>query len=589
MKFNIKRIMILLICFQCSILFGQKLNYQLGFDTELYKQYNVQIHISENQKSRLVFAMPSWLPGSYYVNDYGKTVTHIEANNTKNEPLPIIKLSVNEWEVITNGSEEINFSYNVSPDGHNFLGSPIDSAGALVQGASTWMYVKGMEKSPVKITINPPNHWTVSTALKNEIQNKNYSASNYDQLADCPIMLGNLRDTTFTISNIPHEIAFRGEADFDLPAFTKMVKEIVQYQVSIFNEIPYDRYVFQYSIMPGYKGGGGLEHATSTSIGLSGTTLLNDVKSAANITAHEYFHLWNVKRITNKSMLPLDYQMGAKTTSLWWLEGMTSYYAALTLVRTGLWTKDKFTNHITRQIVILQQNSDRFRTSVSKASWSAWERGYYTTGISYYNKGQLVGFLLDIMIRQVTGNKKTLDDVFRYLYLNYAKKNKSFKDGEIQTIIEEITEKDFSAFFDRYVTGTVELPYLDIMKLAGFDVNLETQEFPSLGRVRFLGKNKRVYSLDAESTIARAGIRKEDELVSLNGKTFENREEFLGIISQQKIGELVKIRVRRDGVYLLYEVKIAGKENVTCSISMPIEISQQQIKMRTGLLTGKEN
>ena len=589
MKFIPTKILVLLTIFQFSFLFGQTLKYQLDFDTELYKQYKVQIHVAENQKNRLVFAMPSWLPGSYYINDYGKTVTHIEVKNGKKESLPIIRLSANEWEVITNGSEEINFSYQVTPTGHNFLGSPIDSAGALVQGASTWMYVKGMENSPIKITINPPNDWTVSTALEYEIQNEKYFAPNYDQLADCPIMLGNLRDTTLTISGIPHDLYFRGDADFDLPAFAKMVKEIVQYQVSIFKEIPYDHYVFQYSIMPGYNGGGGLEHANSTSIGLSGTTLLNDIKSAADITAHEFFHLWNVKRITNENLLPLDYQMGAKTTSLWWLEGMTSYYAALTLVRTGIWTEEKFTDHIARQIVILQQNSDRFQTSVSKASWAAWERGYYTTGISYYNKGQLVGLLLDIMVRQVTGNKKTLDDVFRYLYLNYATKDRGFKDGEIQIIVEEITGKDFSAFFDRYVTGTVELPYQEIIKLAGFNVNIETKQFPSVGRVRFLGKNKRIYSLDAQSAVAKAGIRKEDELVSINGKTFEKREEFLEIISKQNIGEILKIRVRRDGVYLLYDVKVAGEENVTCSISMPDDVSPQQLKMRTGLLTGKEN
>jgi predicted metalloprotease with PDZ domain len=563
---------------------SQNLNYSISFDTELYKQYHVKITVTENTKNRLVFSIPIWMPGSYLVKNYGENILNVKAQNGQDSSLQIIKLSKNDWEVITKESERIEFSYSVTPKGHDFLGTHIDSAGALVQGASTWMYVRGFENAPANVLVQKPVEWDISFALENPENDNRYYAANYHQLADSPIMLGTLRDTTFSLANKQYHMYFRGKADFDLNKFTNIVQRIVKYQTSLMEDIPYNRYVFQYSIMPDYKGGGGLEHANSTSIGLSSTSFMNDVRSAANITAHEFFHLWNVKRLTNDQLVSLRYDRESRTTSLWWLEGVTSYYAALTLVRTGIWSTDEFLDHFVNQIRILQQNPSRLKTSVAQASWDIWENGYYSSHISYYNKGQLVGFLLDVMIRQVTANNKSLDDVLRFLYNSYALQNKGFKDGEIQNVVEKITDKDFSAFFDRYVTGLLELPYKEILKLAGFDVALNYKDQPSIGRIRFLGKNNRIYSIDTNSTASKTGLRKNDEIISLNSNSFSNREEFYDLIKKETIGDTLAIRIRRDGVYLLYKVPVESDQVIHCSISSIREMDPLQQKIKTGIL-----
>ena len=582
-----KRTIYVLTLFWISSGLGQKIFYSISFDTELYKQYHIKIKVTENIKSRLVFSIPIWMPGSYIVKNYGENILNVQAQNGQDSSLQIIKLSNSDWEVITENAKEIRFSYSVIPKGHDFLGTHIDSAGALVQGASTWMYIRGLENSPAVLKIQNPVGWDISSSLEMTKTENVFKTAHYNQLVDSPIMLGNLRDTTFTFSNKKHELYFRGQADFDLNKFTKMVERIVKYQTSMIKDIPYDRYVFQYSIMPGHKGGGGLEHASSTSIGLSSTSLMNDVHSAANITAHEFFHLWNVKRLTNDQLYSLRYDRESRTTSLWWLEGVTSYYAALTLVRTGIWSTEKFVNHYIGQILILQQNPDRLKTSVAQASWDIWERGYYSTGISYYNKGQLVGFLLDVMIRQVTGNKKSLDDVLRFLYYSYALQNKGFADGEIQHVVEKITGKDFSAFFDRYVTGIVELPYKEILKLAGFDVLLNYTDQPSIGRIRFLGKNNRIYSIDTKSSAAKTGLRKEDEMISIDSKSFSNQEEFFELINKNAVGDTLTMRIRRDGVYLLYNIPVESYQVVNCKMDLAKDIGSLQKDIRNGILSIK--
>lgn len=566
---------------------AEQIFYSLGIDQELYKRFNVIIHIKNTDRTRLVFSMPIWLPGSYYVENFGKNVLDFKATNDTGDPIRAIQLSQNDWEVLSEGVHNLVVSYKVQAEEHGFMGPALDSLGALVQGASTWMYIRGLEKLPRTVHISPADSWQIATSLEPTADPQEFQCQNYGELADCPILMGHLIDTTFFYLGKAHEIYFRGKADFSLAKFTAMVEKIVRYQTGLFGGAPYKRYVFQYTLLPGNKGGGGLEHRNSTSIGLSALKLLGDINSAANITAHEYFHLWNVKRITSDRLLPLRYDREARMQVLWWLEGVTSYYADLTLVRTGIWTVRDFLDDQEKEIEILLDNPDRHNTSVAQASWDIWENGYYSSKISYYNKGMLVGLLLDVMVRKVTANKKSLDDVLRYLYKNYAQQGKGFGDDDLQTVIEKVTQKDFGPFFDRYVTGLVELPFRDVLALAGFDVQIDKQDYPTIGPIRFLGKKNRIYSIDATSAAAKAGLRRDDQLVWADGKKITGDEMLDAIIRKKKAGDILTIKAKRDGVLITFEVQIEKYQKAGCSIKLLNNASDEQIKIRNGLLNGK--
>ncbi|HIE47771.1 TPA: M61 family peptidase, partial [Candidatus Bipolaricaulota bacterium] len=510
--------------------------------------------VSDFHRSRLVFSMPIWIPGSYFVGTYGDKVMNFAAVGADGAALPVEKLSKSDWEVQTRGVSDVRVSYDVLTSRHGFMGRALDSTGALVQGVTTWMYVRGLEKLPARVHINPPDGWDVAVALPATDNANDFLAKNYDELADSPILMGTLQDTVFYCYDKPHEIWFRGEADFSHKDFTRMVEKIVKHQIDMFGVAPYDRYVFQFTLMPSFRGGGGLEHANSTSIGLSAVKIMQDIKNAATVTAHEFFHVWNVKRITSDQLLPLRYDREARMESLWWLEGVTSYYAALTLIRTGIWSSDEFLKSIAREIEILQENPDRLQTTLAQASWNIWEKGYGGTGISYYNKGELVGMLLDLTLRKVTDNQKSLDDVFGYLWQNYALQHRGFADDDLQKVVEKISGKDFGPFFDRYVTGLVELPYREIMALAGVDVTLEKKPTPTIGRIRFLGERNRIFSLDDNGPAARAGLRRGDLLVSADGQKITSRKVFADIILNKSIGDTLVIVATRNGSDIRFDV-----------------------------------
>ncbi len=565
---------------------AEQLSYSLSIDQELYKRFNVTIHIRNSDKTRLVVSMPIWLPGSYHVENFGKNVLDFKATNDIGDPVRAIQLSQNDWEVLSEGVHNLVVSYKVQAEEHGFMGPALDSLGALVQGASTWMYIRGLENLPRTVHITPADSWQIATGLEPTADPQEFQCQNYDELADCPILIGHLIDTTFFYMGKAHEIYFRGEADFSLAKFTVMVEKIVRYQTGLFGGAPYHRYVFQYTILPGHKGGGGLEHRNSTSIGLSALKLLGDVNSAANITAHEFFHLWNVKRITSDQLMPLRYDREARMQSLWWLEGVTSYYADLTLVRTGIWTRRDFLDDQEKEIEILLDNPDRHNTSVAQASWDIWENGYYSSKISYYNKGMLVGLLLDVMVRKVTANEKSLDDVLRYLYQNYAQKGKGVADDDLQTVIEKLTQKDFGPFFDRYVTGLVELPFRDVLALAGLDVQINMQDYPTIGPLRFLSKKNRIYSIGATSAAAKAGLRRDDQLVWADGEKITGDEMLAKLIRKKKVGAILTLKAKRDGALITFEVPVEKYQKAGCSIKLIKNASAEQIKIRNGLLNG---
>jgi predicted metalloprotease with PDZ domain len=567
--------------------FAEELHYSLSVDQESYKVYHVAVRVQQISRPRLVFSMPIWIPGSYYVENTGGNVLDFKAASSSGQPLRVTSLSRNDWEVLPDAFTDITVTYDVLPSDFSFVGEGMDSTGALVQAASTWMYLRDMEQLPVQVHIDAPAGWRIATGLPGGAAANFYQAHNYDELADCPIMMGALRDTVFVYMNKPYELYFRGEATFDMASFTAMVHKIVEFQTTLMGDVPYERYVFQFTLFPGYRDGGGLEHCNSTSIGLSSIRVMKDVNSAANIIAHEFFHVWNVKRLTSDQLQPLRYDREARMQSLWWLEGVTSYYADLTLLRTGLWSVEQFLDNQEREIVYLEENPDREETSLAQASWDIWENGYTSSHISYYNKGQLIGLVLDIMIRKVTRNNKTLDDILLELYRTFAMNRQGFTDDQLQATVERVTGKDFSSFFDRYITGLVDVPFAELLQYAGFTTRIEKEQIPSLGRVRLLERRNEIFSLDASSAAYQAGLRRSDYILSVDGQAFSGEGQLAHLIQEKRPGQTVAVTVERNGAKIDLNVALDSLERVKCEIEIMEKPSQEQLAIRDGLLKRK--
>jgi predicted metalloprotease with PDZ domain len=564
---------------------SQTLNYVLEVEDRNAQTFGVKITVEDAGKERIIFRMPRWSPGAYRIREYAENVVTFAASNRAGKKLNVQKISDDGWQVLPAGNSVI-VEYQVAPAYETWSQVALDSNYALVEGPSIFMYIEGKTDLPIHVEYRVPDDWSVASPLKPLSDSKFFFAKNYDVLVDSPAQLGEFERRQFTLKDVPIDLIFHGSTSFAVDSFLVMVQKICEYQADFFNEIPFDRYVFFYKIFPGRGSGGGLEHSNSTTIGLSGDRLSTSVISAAEVTAHEFFHAWNVELIRPKVLEVIDYTQEERTKALWFCEGVTSYYESLTMVRTGLWNEAQFLNELKRQIEGLQENRDRRNTSVEDASQFVWERGYIHTGVSFYNKGQLLGLLLDLQMRQATGNRASLDEVMRFMNWWFAKGNVGFEEHDIQRAVNAVAQRDFSDFFEKYVAGTQELPLVEALAFAGYSATLTSDWVPSIGDIIFVGPRNRVIYVEEGSQMADAGVIRDDYLRRVADIEISSLSQLTELIRNFEVGAEIAITVMRDGEELALRGRVGKKELVACEIESLAAPDDAQMTIRRGWLEG---
>jgi predicted metalloprotease with PDZ domain len=556
----------------------------------------VTINVPTHQDTQLTFIMPAWAPGAYTFSEYAQFVEEVTARDTSGRTLAVKKLDERSWRVSAEGAKGVTFSYRVDPATEYarrlaFSFSINDSTHATVQGPSTFMYVDGQKDRPVLVRYAVPAGWELATSLSPAFENgaQVYSAPNYDVFIDSPAEIGFLEERSFAVSGAPVQIVMYGRLEFDHQAFSDMVQRIVEYQVQFFDDTPFEKYVFLFYISPYGAGGGGLEHLNSANIALSWPQLKNDIGSAANVIAHEFFHLWNAKRIRPTVLGPFDYTQPACTRALWFVEGVTSYYADLTQVRAGLIDEGKFLSMQKQQIAALQRNADRLVTSVEKASLKIWERGYFHPGISYYNKGQLLGLLLDLRIRHETDNRRSLDDLMRHLNDHYAKRGLGVDEDELPKVASAIAGKDLHDFFSRYIAGVDELPFREYLSWAGLDFIEEKEEMATIGDLRIFGPQNRVSFLEKQGPAARAGVQRGDRLLEIDDQKIHSQADLTITLAAKRPGDIIRLLIEREGERHEYSVIAISETRAEFGL-YPIKIpTERQQRILQGLVQGSTN
>ena len=357
-----------------------------------------------------------------------------------------------------------------------------------------------------------------------------YVAPSYDALVDAPVEIGHFDEFRMEAGGRPIRIVVHGDAG-DRSRLVDSLKRIVDYDVSLMGGAPFREYLFLFHVGNNF-GGGGMEHMNCTAISADVPAQL------PSYSAHEFFHAWNVKRIRPQSLEPVDYTREMWTRSLWFAEGVTNTYGAYALLRTGLWSTQQFYGNLADEIRELQSRPAHRWQSVEQSSLDAWYEKYplYTRpeeSISYYNKGQIVGVLLDILIRDRTDNRASLDDVLRALNEEYAKAGRFYNESEgLRAVMEEVIRKkapaadaDLRDFFRRYISGSDEIPYSDFLGRAGWTIRDTSQHRAALGFSinRDNGASASIASVDRESGASEAGLKEGDVLICFEWRTISPR------------------------------------------------------------------
>ena len=490
--------------------------------------FEVMLHLKGYSLPVLDLKLPVWTPGSYLVREYAKHLQDFSASAGE-QSLPWRKLSKNHWQIETSaasGVSTITVRYRVFAHELSVRTNHLDATHGYFNGAALFFRIPGVAE-PIRVTIVPPRpEWHVITplpAVPGELNT--FQSSDFDTLVDSPFEIGCHELHHFEVMGKSHELAIWGQGNACPARMIPDIQKIIQVESQMFGGLPYDRYVFILHLSS--QGHGGLEHKYACSLNYPrfGFRAKDKYERFMQLVAHEFFHLWNVKRIRPKALEVFDYDQENYTPSLWFSEGTTSYYDLIIPLRAGIYDVKSFLNNLGKEITRFQTTPGRQVQPLSESSFDAWIKLYRpdansgNSQISYYLKGEMVSLLLDLLIRR-HGNTRSLDDVIIKMWQQFGQAEIGFTPEQLQEVIESVAGVNLDDFFKRYVDGTEELPFNQYLEPFGLHLvgDLEEESVPHLG-VKATTENGRelIKFVEAGTPAYACGIDAGDELLAIDG------------------------------------------------------------------------
>jgi predicted metalloprotease with PDZ domain len=566
-----------------------KILYNVTFPQVQAHYVDIEMNIEHLNQSTLVLKMPVWTPGSYLVREFAKSVEGFTVSANGKE-IPFVKTRKNWWSINTKGLNHVTIKYKVYCFEVSVRTAFVDISHAFLSTSGIFMYPEGMLNQPSTIHIVPFGGWDkVSTSL-DMVNNDPFTvhAPNYDILFDSPIEVGNQDVFGFDAVGVHYQVAMYGGGNYDKEKLKTDIAKIVEQETAVYGENPNKHYVF---IVHNYfRGGGGLEHLSSTVLGASrdayGTP--RGYQNFLSLVAHEHFHLWNVKRLRPIALGPFDYDNENYTTDLWIAEGFTAYYEDIVLRHANLIDADNYLGVMANDINQVENTPGKKFQSIADASYDAWIKAYRpnensnNSTISYYSKGSVAAMMLDLEIIHDSQTKYSLDDVMRYMYNEYYKTLKrGYTDAEFKRGLEKFAGKNLDDFYKKYVYGVADVDYNKYLGYAGYQLTDEAAgtNDPSLGiMTASTGGKILVTNVLRDGTAWIDGINVNDEIVSVDGAPITDAN---NILANKKVGDKLSITINRDGLSLVLPVTLLKNSLVKYKIETVANPSAQQLKVRS--------
>lgn len=530
----------------------------------------------ERAPATVRIAIPRWAPGAYRLVDFAarlRAVTVVtSAGERRVADSALAGKSV--WPApnapalaVPGGVLEVRYEVvgDSSPNNRAFL----RGSGALLDGPGTWLYLLDQTLAPARVHFDMPATWRIVTGLQPTLDPASFFAPSYDVLVDSPVLMGDARSLAvrhLDIEGVPHRVAWwrrPGAPPFDTAAFVAPIPRVVEQTRRIFGWIPYRDYSFLF--IDGT--GGGLEHLNSTTIGISAAAPARDSLAHLDVTAHEYFHHWNVKRIRPAALGPFDYQRATRTRSLWLSEGVTDYFAGAIVRRAGLVADSAARDALASSIESYLGNPANAVLPPERSSFTAWDTPVVNHGysLSYYLSGGLLGEILDVRLRARNEGSGGMDALMRRLRDRYAGA-RGFTDSDIRREASGVCGCDMSSFFASYVAGAKTLPVDDLATALGWRLVVERAAavdssgtpLPDrrVGIIPYggagsaggvMGGPLKLSVSDPTSAWGKAGLMTGDTLIAVNGAPVATASAFRALLAPLAPGDSVTVLVRRGG------------------------------------------
>jgi predicted metalloprotease with PDZ domain len=582
--------LIILLLLSISMSAKPTLSYHIAIEQPQTHYIEVEMRIDNWNQNELNAKLPVWTPGSYLVREFARKIDSFNAYTADGKALESEKIRKNVWRVQTKKATNIVLKYRVYAFEFSVRTSFVDADHATLNAASVLMFVDGLQDQASTLQIKPHSNWkTISTSLNPLNANDPFTLHipNYDILVDSPIEIGNHETHSFEAGGVPHQLALIGNGNYDTQTMIADIKKIVDEEVKIFGEHPCERYViFNYSTENLY---GGLEHLNSCALTFPRWEYATKYGRWQGLMSHEYFHLWNVKRVRPKELGPFDYENENYTHLLWLSEGTTSYYDDLVLRRNGLLSENDYLNIVANNINELENKPGDKVQSVAESSWDAWIKYYRADehfdniSMSYYMKGAVISHLLDLEILHNTKGKKDFDDVLRYLYEEYYKKQgRGITDAEMQAAVEKIAGKSLDEFFKKYIFGTERPDYKQYLGYVGLtltDANADNKKV-ALGMNTKLDNGKVIVAKTLSNGVAyQYGLNVNDEIIAIDNYRVSSEALMETLLNRKKIGEEVTFLINRAGILKTITLTLARDPKVAFKLEKVAKPSALQAKL----------
>jgi len=555
-------------------------------------QHLVEVRVSlASGPARRELQLPAW-NALYQIRDFAQYVNWIRAHDRSGKALTLREIGNGRWQ-LDGAQDGAIIEYEIYVDSPGPFGAQLNSHHAFLNLAQILIYPVDAREAPVRIHFtHVPREWQIATTLALS-DGSGLLAGNYDRLVDSPVEIGDFHESDFDESGARFRVIIDADpADYDANKIVADLRKIVASAMSWMNDRPFDSYMFIYHFPHG-PAGGGMEHAYSTAIELNADSIKQSLYPLTAVTAHEFFHLWNVKRIRPQTLEPVDYTKENFTRALWFSEGCTSTAEDFIQLRAGLMPEKQFLSNLGDAITELEHRPAHLTQSAEQSSLDAWLEGYSyyrrpQRSISYYNKGELLGLMLDLTLREHSNGRSSLRELFQWMNANYAKQGRYFDDSNgVRAAAEAVSHADFSAFFAKYVAGTDELPWNDFLGSVGLQVESQATIVADPG---FLASR----SFDGPMTVVlispggeadRAGLREGDAITELQGKVVgqESRQD----LARMQPGDTITVKVRSRRGERELKWKMAGRQEVSYEVKDLDHVTPEQRARRLAWLKGE--
>jgi predicted metalloprotease with PDZ domain len=541
--------------------------------------FEVTLQVHNWQQPLLDLQMPVWTPGSYMVREYSRHLQDFTATDEQGKALSCGKIAKNHWQI--EGKGNLTIRYRVFANDLTVRTNHLDATHGYFNPAALLFFIPDLTHEPIQIEIFPPANWQVTTPLPGN--NNVFSAQNFDELVDSPFEIGQHRVYDFEVLGKPHQLAIWGEGNVDVAKWLTDISKIVTATAQIFDGLPYDRYLFLLHLSA--NGYGGLEHKNCCSLLYPRWQLqkTEQYEQFMQLVAHEFFHLWNVKRIFPKGLENFNYNQENYTPSLWFSEGVTSYYDILMPRRAEIYGRSTLLTQMSKEITRFLTTPGRLVQPVTESSFDAWIKLYRpdanssNSQMSYYLKGAMVAMLLDLKIRAESNSERSFDQVLVRLWQDYGQVGKGFTDRELESLIASVAGVDLQDFYRDYLYSSIELPFDEYLQPFGLQVKAIDSPTPYWGAVVKTEQGREMIKTVATgSPAALAGIDPGDELLAINGYRV-TADQLADRLACYGVSDRIKVTVFHQDQLRHYELELATGQPSKYELSLLPELTPSQL------------